>query len=123
MRCRRFVAMGVCLGVMLLPLCAGTPLAAQASAQKGKPAAAKAKEDRIDGTVQSVDKKTKTLVVRLRGKNDRRDVMYDDSTKFTFRNKAATLDEVKDGRRIIALGKFNDKGQLTATRVDVRDKM
>jgi len=82
-----------------------------------------AKESRIDGTIQSVDKGTKTVVVRLRGKQDTRQVVYDDKTQFTFRNKAASLDEVKEGRRVICLGTLGDKNRLMATRVDVRDEM
>jgi hypothetical protein len=61
------------------------------------------------------------VTVRLRGKPDQRQVIYDDKTAFTFRNKPATLDEVKEGRRVIAVGKNNDKNQLIATRIDIRD--
>jgi hypothetical protein len=67
------------------------------------------------------DKATKVLTVRLRGKPMQREVVVDDKTAFTFRNKAATIEELKEGRRVIVLGKPNDKNQLVATRVDVRD--
>jgi hypothetical protein len=121
MRRRLLTAMGLSLGVAFAAA-AITPAYGQ---EKKAPAAApaKAKEDRIDGTVKGVDKATKTILVRVRGKGDSKDVIYNDSTKFTFRNKPATLDEVKDERRVIVLGKLNDKGQLAATRVDIRDKM
>jgi hypothetical protein len=47
--------------------------------------------------------------------------MYTEKTQFTDRNKAAKLEEVKEGRRVIVLGHTNDKNVLVATRIDVRD--
>jgi hypothetical protein len=91
---------------------------AQAEA-KGKAA----KQDRFDGTVRSVDAKAKMISVRVRGKTQERQVMYDDTTKFTYRNKPSSLEEVKDGRRVICVGHYDDKGQMMATRIDVRDTM
>ena len=114
MRRRFFIAMGVFLGVAL------TLPALEARQKDSKTTAAK--PDRIDGIIQFIDTPTKTVTVRLRDKQQQQQVIYDDKTAFTFRNKAATVDEVKEGRRIIALGKINDKNQLIATRVDVRDK-
>jgi Cu/Ag efflux protein CusF len=110
---RLFIAMGLFLGVLALPVAQ-----AQEKDAKGKAA----KQDRIDGTVHMLDKATKTVTVRLRGKTEQREVLYDDKTAFTYRNKPASFEEVKDGRRVIVLGKHNDKHQLMATRIDVRDK-
>ncbi len=110
---RLFISMGLILGVAL------TLPALEARQKDTKPAD---KPDRIDGIIQLIDKSTKTVTVRLRDKQQQQQVIYDDKTAFTFQNKPATLDEVKDGRRIIALGKINDKNQLIATRIDVRDK-
>ena len=92
------------------------------SAVQDKEGKGTAKESRIDGTIESVDKGTKTIVVRLRGKQDTRQVVYDDKTKFTFRNKDASLDEVKEGRNVICLGTIGEKNRLMASRVDVRDE-
>jgi hypothetical protein len=110
------IALGACLAVTLFLIPAS---AAQDKEGKG----GTAKEDRIDGTIQSLDKASKTIVVRLRGKGDTKQVVYDDSTKFTFRNKPGSIDDAKDGRRVICLGKYDDKAKLVATRVDVRDEM
>ena len=109
------IALGACLvaTLFLMPVSAVQDKDAKGGA---------AKESRIDGTIQSIDKGTKTIVVRLRGKGDTKQVLYEDSTKFTFRNKAATIDDVKDGRRVICVGTYNDKNKLIATRVDVRDE-
>ena len=111
---RVFIAMGLFLGVALT-------LPALEARQKDTKTAT-AKQDRIDGIIQLIDTPAKTVTVRLRDKQQRQQVIYDDKTTFTFQNKPATVDEVKDGRRIIALGKINDKNQLIATRIDVRDK-
>jgi hypothetical protein len=109
---RRLFVATLFLGVVL----ALTPLAAQKDAKT-----AAGRQDRVDGSVHMIDKATKVVTVRLRGKPQQQEVIYDDKTAFTYRNKPATLDEVKEGRRVIVVGKNNDKGQLMATRVDVRD--
>ncbi|MBI3666131.1 MAG: hypothetical protein HY236_07880 [Acidobacteria bacterium] len=89
-------------------------LGVQASA-KGK----KAKESRFNGTVHSVDKNASLIVLR-RG-TDERQVVYNANTKFTYQNKDSSIDEVKEGRRVICLGDFNDKKQLVARQIDVRE--
>ena len=116
MRGRVSIAVGVFAAVLL-----ALSVAAAAGAQKEGKAKA-AKQDRIDGNIQMIDKNTRTLTVTVRGKTLQRQVIYDDKTKFTFRNKPASLDALKEGRRVIVLGKLNDKAQLMATRIDVRDE-
>ena len=118
MRRRLSVAMVVCVGIWLLPL---VLTAAPQKEAKGE-GKATAKQERVEGNVQSIDKATKTVTVTLRGKPVQRQVVYSDSTKFTFRNKTSSLDELKDGRHVICLGKTNDKNQLIAARIDVRDE-
>jgi Cu/Ag efflux protein CusF len=98
------------------------PALAAGQASQKEDAKAKAGETRIDGTVHMVDAATKMVTVRLRGKGEQRQVMYDDKTTFTFRNKQAKVEEVKEGRRVIVLGKVNDKNVLVASRIDVRDE-
>jgi hypothetical protein len=112
MRNRLFVATGLCVAVALM-------LAAMPAAAQEK----KAKSDRVEGNVQSIDLATKTVVVTLRGNTIKTvPVIFSDTTVFTFRNKPGTVDQVKDGRHVICLGKLNDKNQLIATRIDVRDE-
>ena len=64
------IALGACLvaTLFLMPVSAVQDKDAKGSA---------AKESRIDGTIQSLDKGTKTIVVRLRGKGDTKQVVYD----------------------------------------------
>jgi aspartyl/asparaginyl-tRNA synthetase len=114
MRRRLFLVLGLFLGLVLT--------VSTLDARQKDSKSATGKQDRIDGTVHMIDKATKIVTVRVRGKTDQRQVVFDDKTSITYRNKPATLDELKEGRRVIVLGKFNDKAQLIATRIDVRDQ-
>jgi hypothetical protein len=78
------------------------------------------KGDRVAGTVQLINKETKTIVVSSEANNKQTQVMWDDNTKVTKDNKAASIDDVQNGVRVICTGKTNDKGQLHAGRIDVR---
>ena len=90
-----------------------------ASAQEEKKAEAKPKkEDRLSGTVQMMDKNTSTIT--LRKDSVTRSVVYTTDTKFTKHNKPGSLDDVKEGRRLICLGKFDEKARLVARHIDVR---
>jgi len=64
------------------------------------------------------DKNTSTIT--LRKANIHRAVVYTNDTKFTKRSKPGSLDDVKGGRRLICLGKFDEKARLVATHIDVR---
>jgi hypothetical protein len=110
---RLFVATGLCLAIALT--FSATPVAAQ----EKKPAP---KLTRVEGNVQSIDTAAKTVTVRVRGKTNTVPVLFSDKTLFTFRNKPGSVDEVKDGRHVICLGRFNDKSELIASRIDVRDE-
>jgi len=104
------ICMGLFFGFLL-----SLAVATQAKAQDK----AKAKEDRLTGSIHMINKDTSTITIR-RG-NVQRQVVYNADTKITYRNKPGSMDEVKEGRRVICLGKFNDKTQLVATRIDVRE--
>ena len=80
--------------------------------------AAKPKVDRLSGTVQMISKDTSTIT--LRKNNSDRFVVYNKDTKYTLHNKPSSLDQVKEGRKVICLGKFDEKNRLVATRIDVR---
>jgi len=110
---RLFVATGLCLAIAI------TLSAIPGAAQEKKPAT---KLSRVEGNVQSIDNATKMVTVRLRGKTNTVPVVFSDKTLFTFRNKAGSVDQVKDGRHVICLGRFDDKQQLIASRIDVRDE-
>ena len=108
------ILMGLLLGVVLSVSSVDTAYAQK----KGK--SASTKETRISGTVQTFSKESKTITVRVRGVT--RTVVWDANTQVTYNNKPATLDELKEGRRAICLGKFNDKAQLMATRCEFAEE-
>jgi hypothetical protein len=49
-----------------------------------------------------------------------RKVYFDSSTKWTEGKKTIDMSEVKEGSDVICLGKYDEKGQLHATRIDLR---
>jgi len=94
-------------------------LAVMASAEDQKKSSTK--EDRLSGTVHRIDKDTTTIIIRKGAVQ--RTVVYNAETKFTIQNKSdGSIDDVIVGRRVMCLGKFNDKAQLLATRVEVRSR-
>jgi hypothetical protein len=76
--------------------------------------------DRISGVVQSVDKAKSTIVIRQQtGPNWT--IVFDAKTKFSKANEPSTVDEVKEGVRVICLGKAAEKDStLQAQRIEVR---
>jgi hypothetical protein len=79
-------------------------------------------EDRLDGRVQVLDKDKSTFTMTIKGGTVQRHVIYSGDTKFTFRNKAGSIDQLKEGVRVICLGKFDADGRLMATRIDIREE-
>jgi hypothetical protein len=81
-------------------------------------------QDKFDGTIVSLNKDTSTITLRQTGQSVTWQIVYTKDTTFTYRNQPSTLDEVKEGRRVIVLGTFLEKGsnKMTASRIDVRDK-
>ena len=106
----RFVA--ILVGMVLLG-CLSLPALAQEKAKKKG-------EERISGRVHMLNKETSTITVRVGTNNVHRYVVYDANTKFTANNKPGTLDDVKEGARIICLGKFDEKARLNASRIEIR---
>ena len=73
---------------------------------------------RLEGTVRTVNKDTSTITVRSH--NTDRAIVYTPETKFTKVNKpGGSLEDIKEGTRIIAIGKW-DGNKLLADRIDIR---
>jgi hypothetical protein len=102
---------------LLLALLLGAVLATPATLAHAQD---KSEEDRVTGTVQLVKKDTKTILVTGEAGNTQHQVVYDADTKVTNDNKPGSIDDVATGKRVICLGKLNDKGQLMARNIDVR---
>jgi hypothetical protein len=77
-------------------------------------------ESRISGTIVRSSPDKSLLIVRQNRSNIERTVIYDKTTKWTKKGSPADMKEFKDGSRVICLGKSNDKGELTATRIDLQ---
>ncbi len=83
----------------------------------------KTKLDRVEGTVRSINKDKSTLTIQQAGTVKAAwQVTYNEQTKFTYRNSPASLDQVKEGKRVICLGKAEGANSLHATRIDMRTK-
>ncbi len=113
----------ICAGLFVGFLLTAGLVAAQ---EKGK---AKERQDRLDGRIQMINKDASTITIRMRSGNATRQIVYNSNTKigkFAGRgnpDKPASADDLKDGQRIIAVGKFNDKAQLEATQISIREGM
>jgi len=106
MRMKRLITLFV--GVFLF-----LTLAVMASAEDQKKTSTK--EDRLSGTVHMIDKETSAFIIR-KGAVQRK-VVYNAETKFTIQNKSGgSVDDMIVGRRVICLGKFNDKAQSDTPR-------
>jgi hypothetical protein len=84
------------------------------------------KQERWEGVITRSNKDKSTFTVRQRSTNAEKTVVYDSSTKFSaseHHGKPKEIDpgDIKDGDRIIALGKWEDKGSvLHATSISKR---
>lgn len=96
-----------------LPLVLATGFAIQAGAKDKMP-----REARIDGRVQMINKDKSEITVRQ--SNSPRTIIYSGDTKWTKRNKEGSMADIKEGYRVICVGKMNDKAQLMASRCDAR---
>jgi hypothetical protein len=78
--------------------------------------------DRLEGVVLSVYKdKSEVRIRQSKTTGTEWTIVYTPETKFTYRNAEGTLENVKEGVRVICLGSFaSDKARLTAARIDVR---
>ncbi len=79
----------------------------------------KPKLDKLEGRVHIVDFDSSTITLRV--DSDMRFVTFNQDTLYTYRNKPSRFEDVKQGWRVICIGKFNKSGKLKATRIDVRD--
>ncbi len=83
----------------------------------------KTKLDSIEGTVQSIDKTKMTMVIREKGtSNLDYTIIFTDKTTYTYRNEPGKAEDVKDGVRVVVLGKAEGANKLAAYRIDIRQK-
>ena len=121
-----------CLSLVMLAagLLATTVVAQEGGDQGGAMSSAKgakaAKQSRWEGVITRSNKDKKTLTVRQRSSNIEREVMYDDSTRWTSQEhgskKVNDIDpsQVSDNDRVICLGSYDKKGIFHATLISKR---
>jgi hypothetical protein len=73
---------------------------------------------RWHGTLLRFSKDTSSIDVR-KGTIERK-IYFDSSTKWTRGTKTIEMSEFKDGSDVICLGKYDEKGDYHATRIDLR---
>ena len=105
---RQFVGMAALLAVALVG-----PATLSAQEQK-KP------EERVSGTVEIINKETKTIVLQGTGGEAQKQLMYDEKTVVTKDNKPAKIEDVSSGQRLICVGHTGEKGMFLAHRIDIR---
>ena len=78
----------------------------------------KPKLGKLEGWVHMVSFDNSTITLRVDG--GMRIVTFNEDTLYTYRNNPSRFEDVKEGWRVICVGKFNKHGKLRATRIDVR---
>lgn len=91
------------------------PLAAQEKAEKAKAA----KEARWSGVIVRLNKDTSTLTVRKQ--HIEKIIHFDSSTKWTKGTQKADASQFTEGARVICLGKYEEKNEFVASRIDLRE--
>jgi len=82
----------------------------------------KAEPDRLSGRIVSVDKGAMTLEMGTRANPTvHRKVKWNAATKFTADTKPASADDLKEGIRIVAAGKFEGV-DLIATAINLPER-
>lgn len=63
--------------------------------------------DRLSGSIKSINKEKMSIEIAMRkSPNVVRVCFYDANTRFTYKNKPAKADDLKEGLRIVAVGRF-----------------
>ena len=78
----------------------------------------KPKLGKLEGWVHMVSFDNSTITLRVDG--GMRIVTFNEDTLYTYRNDPSRFEDVKEGWRVICIGKFDKNGKLKATRIDVR---
>jgi Ni/Co efflux regulator RcnB len=91
---------------------------AQEQAGKKEKVAAAAKQARWHGIIQRMSTEESYLDVR-KGNITKR-IHFDSSTRWTEGKTTAEMSKFKEGDDVICLGTYDEKGNIQATRIDLR---
>jgi hypothetical protein len=113
------------LGLFIAPIfvfAVSAPIRAQESAAATKPA----KEVRWEGNVIRISTENSTMDVREVGGTAEKKIHFDSATSWNSQyhgdktvNKI-TASDIKEGDRVICVGKYNDKKEFVATTISKR---
>jgi hypothetical protein len=98
------------------------PIRAQESAKTKKPA----KEVRWEGSVIRISTENSTMDVRVVGGTMEKEIHFDSATVWNSQYHGdktvnqITASDVKEGDRVICVGKYNDKNEFVATTISKR---
>jgi hypothetical protein len=73
---------------------------------------------RYDGRIKALNKEAKTFTIQSR--KGAVQIKYNEKTRITYRNKTASINDLREGRRVIVLLDPREK-ELIATRIDMRE--
>ena len=76
---------------------------------------------RYSGTIKVLNKDDKTFTIQTKTAAAGIQIRYTDKTRFTYRNQPSSVDELKEGRRVIAVMDPAQEKDLVALRVDIRE--
>ena len=110
---KRFAVVAVLALGALVATGVATPASVQEKAQDA------ASPARWSGTVVRLNDKTSTVTVR-KGHIEKI-IHFDASTKWTKGTGAADRSQFKEGSRVICLGKYDEKKEFVADRIDLRE--
>jgi hypothetical protein len=102
---KQFAVVVSILACAALVLVMSSPVIAQASKSKEKPI-------EYSGRVNLINKDTKTIT--LQGTSGTIQVKYNEKTLYTYRNNPGTIDDVKQGLRVIVLADPAQKKEIVA---------
>jgi Ni/Co efflux regulator RcnB len=116
----RFV-LNLCLSLFLAVSVAATVLAQPRESANNPASVQKApKLDRVSGTILRWDKDKSMLTVTEDRSKIERTVYYSASTKWTRGKSSAEMKDFKNGARVICVGTFTVKHDLSASRIDLQ---
>ena len=72
----------------------------------------------VSGRVVAIDRNAAKIVVESR--QAKQEVLYNKDTRVTNERKAASIDEVREGRYVVVVGRLNDKKQFEASGIDMQ---
>jgi hypothetical protein len=106
--------------LLILALALSPVIVAEVGAQADKHDATEL--DLLEGRIVRIDKEKSTVEIRQSGPSSVMwTVGWDDKTYFSYRNEASSLEDLKNGRKVICLGKFDEGSKMKAARIDVRE--